>query len=57
MRKVEIEFSSDEKAEAFLKWMCNSGEQDYWQALEDADQPMEDGFDYDFNNLTMKGRG
>jgi len=57
MRKVEIEFSSDEKAEAFFKWMCNSGEQYYWQELEDADQPMEDCFDYDFNNLTMKGRG
>jgi hypothetical protein len=47
--KVVIEFPTQEHAEHFVSWMCNSGEQDYWQALEHSESnlpsPM---FDYEY---------
>ena len=56
-KTVTIEFTSEEKAEAFMEWMSDAGgEQEYWQALEDAEQPMDNGFDYNWDDKTIKGR-
>jgi len=58
MRKVEIEFSSDESAANFMAWLSDGGgEQDYFMLIDESGQPGESGFDYDFDNFTVKGRG
>ena len=52
-KTVTIEFDDDKVAEGFIGWMCNSGEQIYWQDQEDNDEPMAN-FKYDFKTLEVK---
>lgn len=43
---VEFHFDDAELARDFLAWFCDgSGEQDYWQTMEDQGRPMA-SFDY-----------
>ena len=36
---IELEFETQEQAEVFAGWLCGSGEQQYWQWSEGADDP------------------
>lgn len=50
---VKFEFDDDKVAEDFLSWMCNQGEQTYWQDQEDRGEPMA-SFKYDFDTLEVQ---
>lgn len=39
---IQIKFSNDKAAGYFASWLCNSGEQQYWEWMENAEE-MEDG--------------
>ncbi len=54
MSKVVIKFETEEKANAFIGWFCNSGEQDYFTSQKDSEQPMVNRFSYDFKNNIIK---
>jgi hypothetical protein len=43
MRKLTIEFASDEAARNFALWLCESGEQQYWDWMEYREREEEDG--------------
>jgi hypothetical protein len=33
-KRVVFEFETEEQAMAFVSWMCNQGEQDYWESID-----------------------
>lgn len=39
MREIKIQFDTDEAALLFASWLCNAGEQDYFAAMEYAENP------------------
>ena len=43
---VKIEFESEAKAKGFLQWLCNSGEQEYFQQGEYGNIEVADRIDY-----------
>jgi hypothetical protein len=50
-KELVFRFENSDQMEAFKSWMNNSGEQDYWQAMEDADEHnVVNIFDYDDEN-------
>ena len=58
MESLTIIFDNKEKLNKWMQWFCNSGEQDYWNSVEnedlDEDEPLPNdivqSFDYDFMN-------
>ena len=46
MSIVKIHFENEEHAKNFVSWLCNSGEQMYFQHLEDSGDPGVDEFHY-----------
>lgn len=44
--KLIIEFDTQELLEGFASWLCNNGEQDYYQAQEFQNEPAVVLFDY-----------
>lgn len=55
MKEVKIKFETEEMAEGFMNWFCNSGEQDYFITMDDIMQPGANNFDYDFNKNEIVG--
>lgn len=57
-KEVTIKFSNDDAAHHFLIWLCESGEQQYWQWMECREQE-ESGditaVDFDYHGGTLKG--
>ena len=57
---VSISFSNKKAAKGFMEWLCDIGEQDYWesQKYREEDEDTKDItaliFDYNFNKLTVK---
>ena len=52
---------TDEKSRAaaqeFLSWLCEQGEQDYWQWMDARpDEPVLDSFAYDLDKLLMSAQ-
>lgn len=45
---LTISFPDDEILEAFMSWLDNQGEQDYFQYVGDADVPSVGYFRYDY---------
>ena len=43
---VKIHFTDKKKAEGFLQWLCNSGEQDYFQQKEYGNIEVVSAFEY-----------
>ena len=43
---VKIHFDDKERAEAFVLWMCEAGEQDYFQAAEYGNFKSVNSFEY-----------
>lgn len=58
--KLKIECKTKEEremAEEFLGWLSNSGEQQYWEAIECnalEGEPMITSFNYDFKKLEVE---
>lgn len=62
--ELKIEFANKEAAAHFMSWLCESGEQQYWnwmECREDDQLPEDDGiditaidFDYDLKKHTIK---
>lgn len=42
MTKVTIEFDNPKAAEHFQTWLCEAGEQDYWEWMDCREQEEED---------------
>lgn len=61
-KEVKFIFDNEEAAENFLSWLCNSGEQQYWDWMENV-EPDEKGpvtvvsFDYWQNDNKKFGEG
>jgi len=53
MTEVVIEFPDDNKAKAFMEWMNNSGEQDYWSGVKEIE--VVENFEYDFDDFKIIG--
>lgn len=57
--EVKIQFANKRAAEHFMKWLCGSGEQDYWAWMEYREKN-EGGnitaidLDYDFKKFLIK---
>ncbi len=59
--KIECKDENFDAADHFLTWLCESGEQHYWDWMEvrESEQEPEDppitvvSFKYDFKNLTV----
>ena len=56
--KIKVEFKNAEEervAEEFLTWLCEAGEQDYWNWMEcrDEEKNLIGHFDYDFKKMTV----
>jgi hypothetical protein len=43
---VKIEFDSEEKANGFLRWLCNSGEQEYFDQAQYGNIEVAEQIDY-----------
>ena len=41
--KLTMEFDNQEALEHFASWLCESGEQDYWQWMEVREEEEEEG--------------
>lgn len=59
-KEVLIKFETKEQAEAFVAWLSNSGEQEYFAMKdyleEDEDEStIVDRFDYDYENNIING--
>lgn len=54
MPTLQINFETKQQAEDFAVWMCEAGEQHYWQHADDAEleNPIQH-FDYDYDNLII----
>lgn len=48
MKKVTIEFETEEVARNFVAWMCNQGEQDYWTGMDQERHAIR--FDYGWHD-------
>lgn len=48
-KEVLIKFTSQEQAQAFMSWLCNSGEQEYFD-MEEYEDNIASNLDYDFEN-------
>lgn len=53
MTRVEIIFESKKKADIFITWFCECGEQVYWQDYDDQKELIAQAFEYDFNHLRV----
>ncbi len=55
--EILIKFKTKEQAEKFMDWLCNSGEQDYFEQKEYVDNEKDicNSFDYDFKNNIING--
>jgi hypothetical protein len=51
---LQINFQDEQQAKDFAVWMCEAGEQYYWQHAEGAEleNPIQH-FDYDYDNLII----
>ena len=38
MKEIKFRFDNEEAAQHFLSWLCNSGEQQYWDWMEVREQ-------------------
>jgi len=55
--EVTIKFETDEQAEAFMDWLDNSGEQEYFTVAEMLDDgQFVDQFSYDRKSMTITGK-
>ncbi len=51
MKNLTIKFKTQEKLEIFIKWLCDCGEQEYWNYADNFDEELVvQSFDYDFEN-------
>jgi hypothetical protein len=50
MPKLTIEFDSQEALEGFASWLCESGEQNYWEWYENKKIIVAKQFDYHSEN-------
>lgn len=59
MKDIIIKFDNEEAAEHFITWLCEAGEQDYWQWMEHREDE-EDGnitaLEFDYHGGTGKAK-
>ena len=54
INEVTIIFSNSDQVNAFLEWLSNSGEQDYFYYVEDLDEEAQvDKFEYNFKSKVV----
>ena len=57
--KAVFEFKTDEARKAFLVWLCESGEQEYWMWMEAREQESaktKTVLDFNYGNLHKKSK-
>ena len=57
MQELRMIFTSKAKAEAFMTWLCESGEQYYFTEMEDDACNSVSHFAYNFNHMLIHATG
>jgi len=57
MKKVLIKFETEKQVSEFMSWLCNSGEQEYFEMKDNVynEEDICTNFEYDFQNNIING--